>query len=94
MLGKQGEGNRIVAKAWVDENFKQKLLTDATDACADLGISASNTTTSTVLTVVENTENVHARDFHRCDGWLPSSGLFSACNRHRWCAKRRKQCSE
>ena len=59
MLGKNGEGNKIVARAWVDTRFKQKLLDNASEACADLGISASNTTTSTVLTVVENTDDVH-----------------------------------
>ena len=59
MLGKQGEGSKIIAKAWTDGAFKQKLLRNATEACADLGITASNTTTSTVLTAVENTEDVH-----------------------------------
>ena len=59
MLGKQGEGSKIVAKAWTDDIFKQKLLSNASEACADLEINASNTTTSTVLTVVENTEDVH-----------------------------------
>ena len=59
MLGKNYEGNRIVARAWQDEKFKERLLNDASDACAELGIKASNTTTTTVLTVVENTQDVH-----------------------------------
>ena len=59
MLGRNYEGNKIVARAWVDETFKRRLLGNATEACAELGITASNTTTSTVLTVVENEEQVH-----------------------------------
>ena len=59
MLGKSYQGNMIVARAWVDENFKRRLLDDASEACAELGLKASNTTAATVLTVVENDENVH-----------------------------------
>lgn len=52
-------GAKLVARAWVDENFKAMLLDDANAACAELGIAASNATTTTVLTVVENTPTVH-----------------------------------
>ena len=48
-----------MARAWVDGNFKRRLLTDASKACAELGLKSSNTTANTVLTVVENDDNVH-----------------------------------
>jgi nitrile hydratase len=59
MMGQQQQGARIVARAWVDDGFRKRLLQDANGACAELGITASNNTASTVLTVVENTEEVH-----------------------------------
>ena len=57
--GLQPIGPRIVARAWTDPGFKGRLLHDATAAVAELGISASNSTASTKLTVVENTAEVH-----------------------------------
>lgn len=59
MAGAQGEGPRIVAKAWTDPEFKARLLKDASSAVAELGLSASNTTAHTVLTCVEDTPKVH-----------------------------------
>ena len=35
--GKQGIGAAIVARAWEDEGFKQRLLDDASTAAAELG---------------------------------------------------------
>lgn len=53
-------GPAIVAKAWVDEDFKTLLLDDATAALkSGFGVSASNNTATTVLTFVENTATVH-----------------------------------
>ena len=52
-------GAQLVARAWSDDDFKKKLLEDANAACAELGVAASNSTTATVLTVVENTSAVH-----------------------------------
>lgn len=40
MLGRGLDGNKIVARAWVDNAFKHRLLTDASSACAELGIAA------------------------------------------------------
>uniref|UniRef100_A0A7S0RZI6 nitrile hydratase n=1 Tax=Chlamydomonas leiostraca TaxID=1034604 RepID=A0A7S0RZI6_9CHLO len=85
--GRQAGGARLVARAWVDPAFKQRLLQDAGAAAAELGVSASvypsapggstpastagpNTPgaalppgpqprTGTILTVVENTPEVH-----------------------------------
>eukprot|EP00798_Chlamydomonas_sp_ICE-L_P030467 gene30467-35478_t len=66
-------GARVVARAWVDPSFKERLLKDANAAVAELGLEGSNyparedaTASSkpkelygTILTVVENTTSVH-----------------------------------
>ena len=49
-------GARLVARAWVDPAFKQRLLTDPKAACAEMGVDASSLTEFVVL---ENTEQVH-----------------------------------
>lgn len=49
-------GATIVAKAWVDEDFKQRLLTDATREIAELGLAGFS---SEHMVVVENTPEVH-----------------------------------
>jgi len=46
-------GARVVARAWVDAEYKKRLLKDANAAIAELGYGGTN------LTVVENTANVH-----------------------------------
>ena len=50
------QGARVVARAWVDPAFKQRLLTDAQIAIAELGIDMGTLAT---LVAVENTETVH-----------------------------------
>lgn len=49
-------GARIVAKAWVDPEFKQRLLMDGTSAIAELGLTGFS---SEHMIVVENTPTVH-----------------------------------
>jgi nitrile hydratase len=49
------QGARIVARAWVDAAFKQRLLDNGTAACQELGIEMGPTR----LVVVENTPSVH-----------------------------------
>jgi nitrile hydratase len=49
-------GARVVARAWVDAAFKNRLLADATAAIAELGIAADQLTT---LRVIENTPTIH-----------------------------------
>jgi nitrile hydratase len=49
-------GARMVARAWVDPAYKQKLLSDPKAACAEMGVDA---TSLTEFVVVENTEKVH-----------------------------------
>ena len=57
--GNRAEGPRIVARAWVDPEFKHRLLADANAACQELGITSSNSTTATKLIAVEATDSVH-----------------------------------
>jgi len=49
-------GAKVVARAWTDPEFKQRLLADATRACADFGISGLQ---GEDMVVVENTAGVH-----------------------------------
>lgn len=49
----------MVARAWVDADFKARLLEDGNAAARELGIDASNVNAPTKLTVVENTREVH-----------------------------------
>lgn len=49
-------GAKVVARAWVDPAYKQRLLEDGTAAIAELGFSGSQ---GEQLTVVENTPSIH-----------------------------------
>jgi nitrile hydratase len=49
-------GARVVAKAWVDPEFKRRLLTDATATLADLGYIGRQ---GEDMVVLENTPAVH-----------------------------------
>ena len=49
-------GAKVVAKAWSDPDFKQRLLDDASAACAELGFAGQQ---GEQLKAVENTDNVH-----------------------------------
>ncbi len=51
------DGARVVAKAWVDEGFKARLLADSRSALAEMGIEIPAETP--LLEVVENSEDVH-----------------------------------
>lgn len=50
------DGAKVVARAWVDPEFKQRLLDDAHAAVYELGYTLTH---DTELVVVENTEDVH-----------------------------------
>lgn len=54
-VGPKG-GARVVARAWSDPAFKQRLLADGLSACAELGLGGPETEK---LHVVENTPTVH-----------------------------------
>lgn len=49
-------GARLVARAWVDPDFKERLLSDTKSAAAELGIDASG---PVEFVTVENTDEVH-----------------------------------
>lgn len=46
-------GGRIIARAWLDADFKQRLLADATAAITELGLEQGH------LIAVENTVDIH-----------------------------------
>jgi nitrile hydratase len=50
------DGARLVARAWVDPEFKGRLLADARAAALELGLDPGP---SPVVVAVENTETVH-----------------------------------
>src|SRR2546427_143152 len=50
------DGARLVARAWVDPKFKQRLLADARAAALELGLDPGP---SPVVVAVENTQDVH-----------------------------------
>ena len=49
-------GAKVVARAWVDAAYKERLLSDATAAIAELGFGGPE---GEHMVVVENTPNVH-----------------------------------
>ena len=51
------DGAKILAHAWVDPEYKKRLLADAESAFLELGYDLPET--SPKITVVENTDEVH-----------------------------------
>lgn len=49
-------GAKVVARAWVDEDFRARLLADGTAAIAEMGLIGNQTTD---VVAVENTDQVH-----------------------------------
>lgn len=52
--GKPANGARLIARAWVNDEFRQRLLADAPAALEEMGLPSLS-----VLQVVENTATVH-----------------------------------
>ena len=50
------DGARLVARAWVDPDFKRRLLEDARSAALELGLDPGP---APVVVALENTESVH-----------------------------------
>ena len=50
------DGARLVARAWVDPEFKERLLADARAAALELGLDPGP---SPVVVAVENTDSIH-----------------------------------
>eukprot|EP00571_Detonula_confervacea_P009187 CAMPEP_0172320344 /NCGR_PEP_ID=MMETSP1058-20130122/40329_1 /TAXON_ID=83371 /ORGANISM="Detonula confervacea, Strain CCMP 353" /LENGTH=536 /DNA_ID=CAMNT_0013035595 /DNA_START=66 /DNA_END=1676 /DNA_ORIENTATION=- len=59
MAGNTLNGAALVAKAWTDPAFEERLLKDPAAAAAEIDITTSNANAPTVLTVVKNTADVH-----------------------------------
>lgn len=49
-------GARVVARAWVDPDYRKRLLADGTAACAELGYSGPQ---GEYIVVIEDTPEVH-----------------------------------
>jgi nitrile hydratase subunit alpha len=52
-------GFRVVARAWTDDGFRERLLAGANDALPELGLTMGGGLQVQQLHVVENTEDVH-----------------------------------
>jgi len=50
------DGARLVARAWADDDFKERLLTDAREAAVELGLDPGE---APQVVALENTETVH-----------------------------------
>ena len=57
--GKLMYGQKLVVKAWMDPEFKKRLLEDGNKAAEEVGVAASNPNAPTKFVVVENTEDTH-----------------------------------
>ena len=56
IYGRRRSVRKVVARAWVDPEFKKRLLSNGRAACEELGISFYD---NTGLIVLENTDDVH-----------------------------------
>ncbi len=52
-------GARVVARAWLDDGFQQRLLADANAALPEVGLSMGGGLQEQRLKVVQNTERTH-----------------------------------
>jgi nitrile hydratase subunit alpha len=59
LSGSPANGARVVARAWVDPAFRERLLADANRALDELGLSMSTGPRPQRLTVVANTPTTH-----------------------------------
>lgn len=91
-------GARVVAKAWTDPAFKQRLLANGLEACSELGIGGPETE---LLHVVENTPKVHnvvVCTLCSCYPWpilgLPPAWYKSSAYRSRMVREPRKLLTE
>ena len=57
--GSPASGARVVARAWVDDGFRRRLLDDANRALPELGLSMGGGLQEQRLKVVENTPTQH-----------------------------------
>ena len=57
--GSPASGARVVARAWLDDGFRERLLADANIALPEVGLSMGGGLQEQRLKVVENTEDRH-----------------------------------
>ena len=57
--GSPASGARVVARAWVDDGFRRRLLDDANAALPEVGLSMGGGLQEQRLKVVENTATAH-----------------------------------
>ena len=57
--GSPASGARAVARAWLDEGFRERLLSDANAALPEIGLSMGGGLQEQRLKVVENTSSQH-----------------------------------
>lgn len=67
-------GARVVARAWVDADFRARLLSDASEACAEIGIPGIEHTVLVVLENAPSLQNVIVCTLCSCTAW-PVIGL-------------------
>jgi nitrile hydratase subunit alpha len=67
-------GARVVARAWIDPAYKQRLLTDGTKAIAELGYSGIQGEDMVVIENTPDTHNVIVCTLCSCYPW-PTLGL-------------------
>ena len=67
-------GARVVARAWVDPAFRQRLLTDATAACAELGYGGAQGEYIVALADTPTLHHVIVCSLCSCTAW-PILGL-------------------
>jgi nitrile hydratase len=91
-------GAKVVARAWVDDGFRQRLLTAGTEAIAELGISGMQGEDMVVVANEPNVHNVIVCTLCSCYPWptlgLPPSWYKAAPYRSRIVIEPRKVLAE
>jgi nitrile hydratase len=91
-------GARIVAKAWTDAAFRQRLLVNGLAACAELGIGGPETEYLHVLANTPDVHNVVVCTLCSCYPWpilgLPPAWYKSSAYRSRMVREPRKLLAE
>ena len=91
-------GAHVVAKAWTDPEFKQALMTDATEAVASLGYCGRQGEHLMVVANTHDTHNLVVCPLCSCDPWtvlgLPPAWYKSAPYRSRAVSAPREVLSE
>ena len=73
------DGARIVAKAWVDPEFKKRLIADPLSAIQEVGVALAETAPR--LRVLENTDKVHHLGVCTLCSCFPRAVIGRPCSR-------------